>query len=342
MLRRKWTAWPFGCVDMTSGIAVIVVNYGTPDLAIAAVESVLARQHGGYPVEVHLVDNASPGDDAAIFAATHTKHGWAGRVTLWLENENHGFGRGNNVVINALAARAAPPDYIFLLNPDAELQNEALAILADRLDATPQAAAVGAGIALPSGQPVTAAFRFPSVRSEFAQAVNFGPVSRVFRDRLVPLAADHADGPVDWVAGAAVMMRLSVVASLHGFDPDFFLYYEEVELMHRIRKAGHQILYVPGARVVHAEGAATNVKSSQPVRKAKPAYWYDSWRLYYLKTNGRGGAIMAGLGWMAGAALNAPVALVRGHGLRAPLNFFGDFSRQVMWPLLTGKSVRHD
>lgn len=327
---------------MTSRIAVIVVNYGTPDLAIAAVESVLARQHGGHPVEVHLVDNASPGGDAAVFSAAHAERGWADRVTLWPETENHGFGRGNNVVISALAARPVPPDYVFLLNPDAELQNEALAILADRLDATPQAAVAGAGIALPSGQPVTAAFRFPSARSEFAQAVNFGPVSRMFRDRLVPLPADHADGPVDWVSGAAVMIRLPVVASLRGFDPDFFLYYEEVELMHRIRKAGHQILYVPAARVIHAEGAATDVKSRQSVRKPRPSYWYASWRLYYLKTAGRGGAILAGLGWMAGAALNAPLALVRGHRPRAPRNFFGDFSRQVMWPLLTGKPMRHD
>ena len=76
------------------------------------------------------------------------------------------------------------------------------------LDRTPQAAAAGAGIALPSGDAVTAAFRFPSARSEFAQALNFGPVSQAFRDSLVPLPADHPDGPVDWVAGAAVMMRL--------------------------------------------------------------------------------------------------------------------------------------
>ncbi|MGV7927255.1 hypothetical protein PJO48_29840, partial [Mycobacterium kansasii] len=81
---------------------------------------------------------------------------------------------------------------------------------ADRLDAAPNAAAAGAGISLPSGERVTAAFRFPSGPSEFAQALNFGPVSRFFCDKVVPLPADHPDGPVDWVAGAAVMMRLSV------------------------------------------------------------------------------------------------------------------------------------
>ena len=79
-----------------SSIAVIVVNYGTAPLAVSAVESVLERQHGGRLVEIHLVDNASPNDDAAFLRETHAAKGWGERVTLHLENENRGFGRGNN------------------------------------------------------------------------------------------------------------------------------------------------------------------------------------------------------------------------------------------------------
>ena len=319
-------------------IAVIVVNYGTADLAIAAVESVLARRHGGHPVEVHLLDNASPGGDGAEFAKAHAARGWGDRVTLWLETVNHGFGRGNNVVLSALLARPDPPDYVFLLNPDAALENEALVILADRLDATPRAAAAGAGIALPSGQPVTAAFRFPSATSDFVQAVSFGPLARRFTHRQVALPPDHPDGPVDWVAGAAVMLRLSVLRQMRGFDPDFFLYYEEVELMHRIGRAGYEILYVPQARVLHAEGAATDQKSHRAERRARPAYWYRSWRLYHLKTAGRGGAILAAFAWMLGALLNAPLAALRRKPPSRPLHFFRDFWREGFRPLLTGKT----
>lgn len=323
-----------------SNIAVVIVNYGAADLTTDAVESVLVRHHGGRRVELHVVDNASPGNDAAVLAARHAERGWGDRVKLWLENSNLGFGRGNNLVLKALGERADPPDYVFFLNPDAELDNEALAILADRLDATPAAAVAGAAVSLPTGQPVTAAFRFPSARSEFAQAANFGPVTRIFRSDLVPLPPGHPDGPVDWVVGAAMMIRFRVLHDLGGFDPDFFLYYEEVELMWRIRRQGHEVLYVPAATVRHAEGMTTNVKSGQPSRQGRPAYWYESWRLYHLKTGGRGGAIRAGICWMAGAALNVPLAVLRGQQLQMPSRFFRDFSRLVMKPLLFGLGSR--
>lgn len=319
-----------------SRIAVIIVNYGLPELCLAAVESVLGRQHGGHPVEIHLVDNASPGGVGALLAQAHQERGWGERVTLWLEQENHGFGRGNNLVLRALGQRGDAPDYVFLLNPDAELENEALAILADRLDAMPGVGAAGAGIISSAGQPDTAAFRFPSARSEFAQAINFGPVTRIFDEHLVPLPTDHPGGSVDWVSGAAVMLRFSVLRELGGFDPDFFLYFEETELMARMRRAGYDVLHVPAAQVRHAGGAATGVKSGGPSRKPLPAYWYESWRLYYLKTAGRSRAIRAGFGWMAGAALNVPIAFLRGQPLRAPRNFFTDFPRLVLKPLLFG------
>ncbi|MBD3787665.1 MAG: glycosyltransferase [Sphingomonadales bacterium] len=321
-----------------SEIAVIVVNYGTAGLALAAVQSVLDHQHPGHRVEVHLVDNASPGEDAAVFAAEHAARGWGARVTLWPETQNHGFGRGNNVVLAALAARDTPPDHVFLLNPDAALANEAIAILADFLDAHPGVGAAGSGIRSPSGAALTAAFRFPSPAREFVSAVSFGPLARLFPRARVALGPDTPAGEVDWVAGAAVMFRFGPLQALGGFDPDFFLYYEEVELMHRLRAAGHAIWYLPQAQVIHAEGASTQVKSLQSARKRKPAYWYRSWRLYYSKTRGRAGAVGAALAWISGASVNFALAVLRRREPAAPLHFYGDVARHVVAPLIRGGS----
>ena len=158
--------------ERLESIAVIVVNYGTAALAIAAVESVLSRTHGGRSVSVHLVDNASPGQDTVTLREICATPRWAENVTFWPETENHGFGRGNNVVLGALATGETLPDAVFLLNPDARLENEAIDILATTLERDPQSAAAGAGICKPDGRQVTAAFRFP------------GPVNEIVRISL--------------------------------------------------------------------------------------------------------------------------------------------------------------
>ncbi|WP_164882516.1 glycosyltransferase family 2 protein [Paenirhodobacter populi] len=319
--------------EIKSSIAVIVVNYGTADLSIEAVESVLAHQHGGHPVEVHLVDNASPGDDAARFAQAHDERGWGDRVTLWLERENHGFGRGNNVALHALAQRETPPDYFFLLNPDATLNNEALAVLSDFMDARPGAMVAGARIERPDGRPVQAVFRFPDTRSEFASAVCFGPITRLFEHP----AFSTADGPiqVDWVSGAAVMFRFATARDVGFFDPDFFLYFEETELIWRMHQQG-EVWFVPDAVIGHIAGAATGMQEGRHRTKAQPGYWYDSWRLYFAKTRGVGGARRAALARYLGTGMNAVLRGLTGKSPDAPTGFWKDFTGHVMRPLFGG------
>lgn len=323
-------------------ISVIIVNYNAAELAIAAVESVLARDHGGRGVDVHLIDNASPDGDAAVFEVALARPGWPERVTFYPETENHGFGRGNNIALRALAARPEPPEYIFLLNPDAQLENEAIAVLADFLDAHPDVAVAGASIRKPDTGKVTAAFRFPGLISTFAEALSLGPVSRLCARWAVPLEPGIPTGQVDWVAGAAMLARLAPLERAGFFDPDYFLYYEEVDLMHRLQRAGWPTWYVAEAGAIHVEGASTDVKSGETVRRRRPAYWYESWRLYFTKIHGRAYALAAAAAWMAGAALNLGVSRVRGSTAAAALKFFPDFWAAGLRPLLGLRPGRRD
>ncbi len=315
-------------------IAVIVVNYGSADLAIDAITSVLERQHSDHAVHVHLVDNASPGADRDTLQTAMAQPGWAQHVTFYPEDTNHGFGRGNNVVIDQLIAQPEGPDYVFLLNPDARLANEGLAVLADFLDARTDVAVAGARISKPGNVPVTAAFRFPGLVSTFASALAFGPVSRLTRRWQVALPPDLTTGQVDWVAGAAVMLRLSALRTVGAFDPAYFLYYEEVDLMRRLGKADWQTWYVAEAEAIHIEGASTGVKSGEDVRRRRPAYWYESWRIYFVNNHGRAYALLACLGWMLGAGLNLPLTRLRGKAPAAPLQFFGDLWSMTLRPIL--------
>ncbi|PRY24230.1 GT2 family glycosyltransferase [Aliiruegeria haliotis] len=317
-------------------IAVITVNYGTAALALEAVESVLAADHGGRGIEVHLVDNASPDDDAQAIRAAAGQRGWGDRVHLYFEEENHGFARGNNLVFRALEQRDTPPDKVFLLNPDARLGNEAMERLADYLDEHPQTATVGARISMPGGRAVTSAFRFPGMISVLAETANFGPISRLFERYVVPLRPEQPTGPVDWVSGAAVMFRFAPIREAGFFDPDYFLYFEEVDLQWRLARAGWGSALVAEAHVIHEEGAATRIRSDES-RTARPDYWYNSHRIFLRTTLGRSRAALTAAAMLPAAWMNHLHSAVRGRTVHLPADFIRDHCRVVLKPLLLGE-----
>lgn len=323
-------------------VAVIIVNYNTAALTVEAVESVLNKAHGGRTVQIHVVDNASPAGDAELLATASASRGWGHGVVLHRSDRNVGFGAGNNLVLERLATAPMQPEYVLLLNPDARLENEAISVLAEFLDTHPGVAAAGAGIASPKGEKVTAAFRFPGVLSTFASALGFGPVSRVLRQWEVPLPPNTPTQKVDWVAGAAVMLRLSEVNRAGFFDPTYFLYFEEVDLMRQLTRQGGEVWHVAEAQVVHIEGASTGVRSGVARPKRLPAYWYDSWRHYFVKNHGRMAAIGAAAAWYAGTAGNAVLSTLRGRTAQAPEGFYRDFWRIAARPLLGLEALPYD
>ena len=323
----------------TGDVAVIIVNYGTADMVIEAVESVLARKHGGRTVEIHIVDNASPGDDASVLTKAHEDRDWASKhVTLWIEAENHGFGRGNNVVLHALADRAHAPEFVFLLNSDAWLENETIDILARALEADSKACGAGAGILHEDGTPAVAAFRFPTLSSEVSRIIGLGVVERMLKHTRVALPTDH-EGPVDWVAGASVMFRFEALREIGFFDPVYFLYFEEVDMMRRLKLAGWHMLYVPEAKVTHIAGASTEVKTGHYQERPRPVFVYESWRYYFLRQHGYVYALVTAL-LVAGAALvHKLTAILRRKPAGLPPAFLKDHWRYVIKPLLGGKAT---
>jgi len=317
-------------------IAVIVVNYGTAALAIEAVESVLSTDEAGV-CEIHLVDNASPGDDADRLRAKTAD--WPARVTFWPEAENHGFGRGNNLVLQALTTRPETdaPDYVLLLNPDASVLGDAILQLARALNEQQDVAAVGAAIRNSEGDLAVSAFRFPTWISELTRVIDFGPLKRLTHRDRVSLPPELPRQEVDWVSGSAVMFRFDALKSTGFFDPGFFLYYEEVDLMRRLRRDGWRILHVPEAEVLHHAGVSTGLQSEGP-RRRNPTYLYESWVHYFSRRFGRWTALILAVTLLAAGALNVLLSVLRGRPPSIPKQFFRDHMRHAIWPLATGRA----
>lgn len=104
--------------------------------------------------------------------------------------------------------------------------------------------------------------------------------------------------------------------------------------MLRLSRAGWPSWYVPAAKVIHIEGAATGVGSGAAMRKPRPAYWYASWLHYFRKNHGRVYALLTAALYTLGGALGVLVARILGRAPYLPAHFFRDFRIGVIKPLL--------
>lgn len=233
---------------MTVDVSVIIVNWRVRDLLRQCLRSL--QSSAGIPAErlqVIVVDNDSRDGSVAMVTAEFPE------VALIANPDNPGFGRANNQALPLCRGR-----YVLLLNPDTVVMDSAVLRMLERMEANPDVAAIGCRLtnADRSLQRWTGgAFpRLWNVASHY-----------LFLDLLLPrglrappLYLTHdapTDIDVDWVSGACMMLR---AAALGGtlFDPRFFMYGEDMELCHRLKLAGHRVLYSPAASIVHFQGAS--------------------------------------------------------------------------------------
>ncbi|MDB5581797.1 MAG: family 2 glycosyl transferase [Bradyrhizobium sp.] len=285
-------------------LAVIIVNYRTPELAIACMNSLIVAR-SSFDLEVIVVDGGSGDGSAEMIAGVIAAEGHRDWVELLPLSVNGGFAFANNRALLALTEKRSLPKLIALINPDARVVPGALEALASTLDRQTKAGAVGAQLIHEDGRKQGSAFCFPTLRGEFSRGARTGFIDRILRVRP-PRLHPSEECEVPWVTGAAVMFRTTVLRSVGLFDEGFFLYFEETELMWRLRQAGWQIWHQPAAHVVHAGGAATKIRDPEtglPLPKRMPRYWYESRRRYFVLVGGRMYALAAGLAWLAGHSI---------------------------------------
>jgi N-acetylglucosaminyl-diphospho-decaprenol L-rhamnosyltransferase len=260
-------------------VAVIIVSYKSAKLTIDALKSLAAeRTTPGLQVRAVVVDNAS-GDMPEIAQALQL-FDWASWVTLVLAPINGGFAYGNNLgIVNAYAS--GTPSYVFLLNPDTQARPGAIGSLVRFLEANPNAGIAGCSFENADGSDWPFAFRFPTLLSELTQGLDLGLITRLLRSRTTLRPMTRSEEQVDWISGAAVMIRPKVLETIGGLDENYFLCFEETDFCRRARSAGFATWYVPESRVMHIGGFSTN-----PNNLRMPSHWFESRRRYFAVTFG--------------------------------------------------------
>jgi hypothetical protein len=268
-------------------VAVVIVSYRSAELAVESLRSVAAeRSAGGLDIRAVVVDNAS--GDAPRIEGALAENGWGSWVTVVLAPRNGGFAYGNNLGIRH-ALQSGPVHYVYLLNPDAQVRPGAIGALVRFLESQPRIGIAGSSFENQDGSEWPIAFRFPSLVSEFSQAVAFGPLLRLLdRWAVARRMSQTARQRVDWICGASMMIRAAVLEAIGGLDEGYFLYFEETDFCLRARRAGFATWYVPESRVMHVGGQSTRVTERNTAPKRLPVYWFDSRRRYFAKAFGVG------------------------------------------------------
>ncbi|RJP74068.1 MAG: glycosyltransferase [Candidatus Zixiibacteriota bacterium] len=234
-------------------ITVVIVSYNVRSFLDHCLQSVRLAS-AGLAVQTIVVDNASADDSAAMVAQRYPD------VTLIANRENVGFGRANNQAFELARGEA-----VLVLNPDAFVQEDTLRRLLERLQASPEAGAVGPKIIKPDGRFEPRSKRgFPTPWVAFSYLSGLAalfPRNPRFSHYLLTHLDPDREHEVDALSGCCMMVRRDLLQRLGGFDPDFFMYGEDLDLCYRIHQQGYRIIYSPATRIVHFKGESTRRSS---------------------------------------------------------------------------------
>lgn len=296
------------------------MNFRTPSLTLDAVNSVIPQLQMNdriYVVDAHSQDDSVTRLTTAL--ATNPQ------IELLLLEENRGFAFGNNEAIRKALVTAQTPDLILLLNPDTVVRESAITTLIQFMENHPDVGLAGSRLEDPDGSTQLAARRFHGFWNELEEGIAFGPVSRLLDRWHIAKPESTVPHQTDWVPGAALIIRREVFETIGLMDESFFLYFEEVDLCLRARRAGFPCWYVPQSRVVHLVGQASGVTSARPGRR--PRYWFESRARFWLKHYGIAHKLCSDLAWAGGRSLFYLRSLIQRKPNPYPPQLLADFVR---------------
>lgn len=312
-------------------LLVVIVDYKTAGLTIACLEALWPELEGVPGARVAVVENEPA--DADAMASAIAGRGWTGRVDLVVADRNGGFARGNNLAIGPALAAADPPRFVLLLNADTEVRPGAVRALLEFMGGRPEAGIAGGSFENLDGSDWHLAFRFITPLSELERGLRLGLASRLLGRHVVGRQMEQdRPRPVDWVAGASMIVRREVFEAIGLMDEGYFLYFEEVDFCLRAARAGWPCWYVPRSRVMHIGGQSTGLTERDRRPPRTPPYWFASRRRYFLKNYGLAGALAADLAFGLGfAAWRARRALQRKPDLDPPRHLADFWAQSVLF-----------
>lgn len=262
---------------MTLPIAIIIVtHYSAPDLEACLVSIPPASVDD---VHVVVVDNATLDDSVSAIVARHPE------VRFIAAGANLGYGGAVNLAVRTLDSSI---EWVLVTNPDARYRPGSIDSLYDTARRYRSVGSAGPRIEDEKGDAYPSARKLPSLRVGVGHAIlfQFWPgnpwTARYHNADLTTSGNDSPIFGVGWLSGACLLIRRSAFEQVGGFDDKFFMYFEDVDLGHRLSSAGWRNVYVPEAVVSHSGGTSTRRYSDLMLRvHHESAYRYLAKRYHH-------------------------------------------------------------
>ncbi len=229
-------------------LSIIIVSWNVREDILKCVRSI-EENEPSYTFEVIIIDNASTDGTVDMIKKCFPK------VKLIKNPENFGFAAANNQAIEL-----SQGEYVLFLNPDTILHPKSLDILVEFMNNNEDVGACGPKLLNADGSPQQSVRRFPSFRGALHRHTAFkflGIFKGEYKKWVMYDFNNDKQRDVDQVMGAVLMTRISVIEQVGVMDERFFMYYEEVDLCYRIKKAGWRTIYKPEAVITHIGGGSS-------------------------------------------------------------------------------------
>lgn len=251
-------------------ISVIIVNYNVKEFIINLIDSVNKARHN-FDVEIIIVDNNSTDGSPEVIKEKYPD------VKLIANKVNLGFGKANNQ-----ALEIAQGKYLLLINPDTIVREDTFTKIIDFMERTPDVGITGCKVLNPDGSLQLPCRRsFPGLWTSFTKIIGLSslfPKSRMFARYNLTYLDENKTYEVDAVSGSFMFLRREVYEKTKGFDPDYFMYGEDLDLCFRTQKAGFKVMYFHETEIIHYKGESTKRSSIDETK-----IFYDAMMIFVKK-----------------------------------------------------------
>jgi O-antigen biosynthesis protein len=248
-----------GTSGKSADVSIVIVNYNVKDFLYQCLQSLQHVDYKGLAVEIIVVDNNSHDGSIEFLEQVFPL------VRYIRLDENIGFGRANNIGIEQ-----ANGTYILLLNPDTIVSEDTISTMYEYMEKNTSVGIAGCKVLNADGTfQVQCRRGFPTPWASFCKLFGLQslfPSSPLFAQYNQTFRSENETYTIDALIGAFMFCRADALKNIRGFDPDFFMYGEDLDLCLRMKQSGYDTAYVHSTSIIHFKGESTRRSSMNEVK----------------------------------------------------------------------------